>query len=63
MKIKYVGTLPSGTLPDSVTGQVHHFKQGVPIEVRDELGEKLIKNQSLTWRKASGTKTKKKEGD
>jgi len=59
MKIKYVGSLPTGFVPDMITGAQYAFKKGVPLEVPDELGARLVK-QSI-WRKSSEQKQTEKE--
>jgi hypothetical protein len=60
VKIKYVSTLPDGVLKTE-TGLEYPWKRGVPIEVPDELGDRLLAKSPLVWRKAHEEKTKEKE--
>jgi hypothetical protein len=59
MKVKYAGTLPDGYVVDQNIS--YPFKAGIPIEVPDELGERLTTRQRTIWKKASEEKMKKEE--
>jgi len=56
MKVKYIGSLPTGVIHNRATGIDHTFKKNVPIEVPDDFGEQIV--ASGLWKRSAEEKKK-----